>query len=179
MSTSSRNCRLRPDPNLTTRHGVLMAMYGCGVFLTGDSGTGKSELALRLIRRGHALVADDAPAFECHANRWIGRASDALHGRLQLRGIGVINVPSLLGPAAIQASTPVDLLIELTRTPETDARPLSGSRPRSFEFLGTTLPGWSIPVETAPASPELIETAVLAAGLHRKAAETTGAATWN
>ncbi len=85
----------------------------------------------------------------------------------------------MVGPAAMRASTPVDLLLELNRPPETDARPLSGSRPRSFEFLGTTLPGWSIPVDAAPASAELIGTAVLAAGLHRKAAETTGAATWN
>jgi len=150
---------------LTTRHGVLMAMYGRGVLLTGDSGTGKSELALQLIRRGHALVADDAPEFEPDGNHWTGRSSVALRGLLQLRGVGVIDVPALLGDHAIRDAIRVDLLIHLTRVPDTDARPLDGSAPAQVEFLGQPLPQWSIPVDTAPASPELIELAVRSAGL--------------
>ena len=156
-----------------------MAMYGCGVFLTGDSGTGKSELALRLIRRGHALVADDTPEFKREEGRWVGRAPVALQGRLQLRGLGVIDVPSLFGPSAIKESVTVDLLIALTRQPDTQAHTLGGSDPIRLDFLDSVVPGWSLPVDRAPACPEWVETAVLAAGLDSTRERLPERSTWN
>ena len=101
-------------------------MSGSGVLLTGDSGTGKSELALQLVRRGHALVADDAPELSVESGRLIGRSSCALEGKLQLRGVGVVNLEALHGPDALQSRSTVDLIIQLSRRAETDARPLAG-----------------------------------------------------
>lgn len=135
-------------------------MSGSGVLLTGDSGTGKSELALQLVRRGHALVADDAPELSIESGRLIGRSSRALAGKLQLRGVGVVNLEALHGPDALQPRSTVDLIIQLSRRAEADARPLSGSQPGRTTLLGIPLPCWTVPVDRAPASPELIELAV-------------------
>lgn len=137
-----------------------MAMRGYGVLLTGESGTGKSELALQLVRRGHSLVSDDAPELVVEAGRLVGRSSYALAGKLQLRGLGVIDLKKLMPREALQASTGVDLVVSLSRSADTDARPLEGSPPQYCELLGIRLPCWILPVDQAPASPELVELAV-------------------
>ncbi len=124
-----------------------------------DSGTGKSELALQLVRRGHALVADDAPELTVDQGRVIGRSSYALAGKLQLRGLGVLDLGERLGSDALKSSAPIELIIALSRQAETDPRPLEGSRPGQQILLGVRLPCWTIPVDRAPASPELIELA--------------------
>jgi HPr kinase/phosphorylase len=94
-------------------HGVLIDVGGVGVLLVGPSGAGKSECALELIARGHRLVADDAVDLAREGDRVIGRAAPAIGPHLEIRGLGILNVVDLYGPAAFTESAAVDLVCRL------------------------------------------------------------------
>lgn len=97
-----------------TVHGVFMKMYGQGVLIKGQSGYGKSELALGLIHRGHALIADDAPEFYCKENgEIIGVCPDLLKNFLHVRELGVLNIRALFGDNAIIESCPLSMMVNL------------------------------------------------------------------
>lgn len=94
-------------------HGVLLSIFGKGVLIRGESGIGKSEIALELILRGHQLVADDrVDCYQVH-NEIVGRAPDVLEGLLEIRGVGVIDVARMYGANATMNKTKVDLVIQL------------------------------------------------------------------
>ena len=100
-------------PRLTT-HGVLVEIYGEGVLLMGDSGIGKSETALELIKRGHRLVADDAVEIKkTHRSHLVGTAPEIIRYYMELRGIGVINVRHIYGVGAVKPSTGIDLVVKM------------------------------------------------------------------
>ena len=102
----------------TTLHGVFLSVYGLGVLLTGPSGVGKSELALDLITRGHALVADDAVDFRrIAAGVLVGSCSPLLAGYMEARGLGVLDIARCHGPRAVKAQERLDLIIRLDDTP--------------------------------------------------------------
>ncbi len=111
-----------------TLHGVLMEVYSIGVLITGESGSGKSELALELITRGHRLVADDAPEFTLIAPDVIdGTCPEMLQDLLEVRGLGVLNVREMFGHTAVKPSKYLRLIIHLqaargrrARTPALD-----------------------------------------------------------
>lgn len=89
-----------------------------GVLILGSAGIGKSELALDLVSRGHALVADDSPVFTQQADgRWLGRCPFPLQDLLEVRGLGILNIRCLFGEQAICAEHPLDLVIRLEETP--------------------------------------------------------------
>jgi len=95
-----------------------------GVLIIGEAGIGKSELALDLVSRGHALVADDSPVFRRQADgRWLGRCAYPLQDFLEVRGLGILNVRRLFGAQAICAEHPLDLVIRLEETPSPPASP--------------------------------------------------------
>lgn len=97
-----------------TLHGVYMEVLGLGVLLTGESGIGKSELALDLINRGHTLIADDAPSFHLSAHdAVIGTCPPVLQDFLEVRGIGILNVRAMFGDTAIRDSKRLRLIIRL------------------------------------------------------------------
>lgn len=97
-----------------TRHGVLMEVYGEGMLIMGDSGVGKSETAVELIKRGHRLVADDAVELrKITAQRISGTSPDNIRHFLELRGIGIINARRIFGMGAIKSSVDVDLIVNL------------------------------------------------------------------
>ena len=108
-----------------TRHGVLMEVYGEGVLLIGDSGIGKSEAAVELLKRGHRLIADDAVEIKRVAvNSLVGTAPELIRNYIELRGIGIINVAKPFGIGAIKADTETNL--RLTSSPGTPMRTMTG-----------------------------------------------------
>jgi len=109
-----------------TLHGVFMEVYSIGVLLTGESGSGKSELALELITRGHRLVADDAPEFTNVAPDILdGTCPDLLQDLLEVRGLGVLNVREMFGDTAVKRNKYLRLIVHLERQdPERDPKPV-------------------------------------------------------
>ncbi len=96
------------------RHGVLLDVYGVGVFLSGKSGVGKSEAALELVKRGHMLVADDVVDIcKVSEDRLIGTCPEAIRHLMEIRGIGLIDVQAMFGVSAVTNSKTIDLIIEL------------------------------------------------------------------
>ncbi|MBS4960911.1 MAG: HPr(Ser) kinase/phosphatase [Clostridiales bacterium] len=97
-----------------TIHGVLVDIYGEGILITGDSGVGKSETALELIKRGHRLVADDAVEIKRVSHKeLIGTSPEMIRHFIELRGIGIIDVKELFGVGAVKESQSIDLIIRL------------------------------------------------------------------
>lgn len=99
-----------------TLHGVFMEIYSIGVLVTGESGSGKSELALELVTRGHRLVADDAPEFTQIAPDVLdGTCPDLLQDMLELRGLGVLNIRQMFGDTAVKRNKYLRLIVHLSR----------------------------------------------------------------
>ena len=97
-----------------TRHGVLIEVYGEGILIVGESGVGKSETAIELVKRGRRLVADDAVEIRKTSNRTlVGSSPDNIRHFLELRGIGIINTRRLFGMGAVKVSEKIDLIVEL------------------------------------------------------------------
>ena len=130
-----------------TIHGVLVEVYGEGVLLTGDSGIGKSETALELIKRGHRLIADDAVEIRrITRDRLIGSAPEMIRYYMELRGIGVINVRHIYGVGAVKPSSGIDLVIQMEPWVEGKAYDRLGLTEESETILGVKLPKVTIPV---------------------------------
>jgi HPr kinase/phosphorylase len=141
-------------------HGVLMAVFSRGALIRGASGTGKSELALELISRGHRLVADDAVRITRRGDELFGGAPELTAGMLGLDALGLVSVADVFGEEALQTEVKVDLCIDLTRESK-EGYPdlLSDIRPVE-EFFGVQVPLVRLDVTRRPASPVIIETAV-------------------
>jgi HPr kinase/phosphorylase len=127
----------------TTLHGVFLSACGLGVLLTGHSGVGKSELALDLITRGHALVADDAVLFtRISPEVVVGTADPLLSGFMEARGLGLVDIGRSFGAQAIRAQERLDLIIRLDDAPLTrltGEERLHGRR-TEMQVLGTVVP---------------------------------------
>jgi len=109
-----------------TLHGVFMEIYSIGVLITGESGSGKSELALELVTRGHRLVADDAPEFTQIAPDVLdGTCPELLQDLLELRGLGVLNIRQMFGDTAVKRNKYLRLIVHLTR-PHLEPQPGAG-----------------------------------------------------
>ena len=133
-------------PRITT-HGVLVEVYGEGVLLMGDSGIGKSETALELIKRGHRLIADDAVDIKrISKDELIGSAPELIRYYMELRGIGVINVRHIYGVGAVKPETSIDLVVKMERWEEGKAYDRLGLSSETYDILGVTLPQVTIPV---------------------------------
>ena len=133
-------------PRLTT-HGVLVEIYGEGVLLTGDSGIGKSETALELIKRGHRLVADDAVEIKLVGrDTLLGTAPAIIRYYMELRGIGVINVRHIYGIGAVKPETGIDLVVNMEPWQQGKAYDRLGLTDEYEEILGVKLPKVTIPV---------------------------------
>ncbi len=132
-----------------TRHGVLMEVYGEGLLLTGESGMGKSETAVELLKRGHRLIADDAVEIrKISANTLIGSAPAVVRNFVELRGIGIINVANIFGMGAIKAENQIDLVVNIVPWNSHDSYDRLG-----MEVQYTELMGVKIPINTIPITP--------------------------
>ena len=131
----------------TTVHGVLVEIYGEGVLLTGDSGIGKSETALELIKRGHRLIADDAVEIKkVGRDRLVGDAPEMIRYYMELRGIGVVNVRRIYGIGAVKPESGIDLVVHLEPWEEGKAYDRLGLSSESEVILGVEIPRVTIPV---------------------------------
>ncbi len=129
-------------------HGVLVDIYGVGVLIKGESGIGKSETALELVKRGHRLVADDIIYVKkIDEQELIGYAPEKLRYFLELRGIGIINVRSLFGAGAIKDNSPIQIIITMEHWEETKNYDRLGMKNNYTEFLDVKIPEIIIPVK--------------------------------
>lgn len=147
-------------------HGVYMDIFGVGVFLTGNSGIGKSEIALGLISRGHRLVADDSAEFYLRntqgAPEVIGKCHEILKNFLEVRGLGIINIKEMFGENAIRDNVILQLVIHLTDLSDEDIKNsdrLHGMHSKTT-ILETEVARVVIPVAAGRNLSVLIETAV-------------------
>lgn len=133
-------------PRLTT-HGVLVEVYGEGVLLMGDSGIGKSETALELIKRGHRLIADDAVEIKrISREQLIGSAPEMIRYYMELRGIGIINVRHIYGVGAVKPEANIDLVVEMEHWDANKVYDRLGLINEQISFMGVSLPKVTIPI---------------------------------
>jgi len=145
-------------------HGVFVVVESLGVLLRGAAGSGKSELALELIQRGHALVADDAPAFHLDQDgQVIGHCPALLRDFLEIRGLGVLNIRRLFGDAAIVDEHRLDFIITLvgdaTTATDPEQRHLAGCM-ATERILGRTIPGLTLAIPPGRHPATLVETSI-------------------
>ena len=130
-----------------TRHGVLMEIYGEGVLLIGESGIGKSETAVELIKRGHRLIADDAVEIKrVSSSTLIGSAPPLIRNYIELRGIGIINVANLYGAGAVKDSVSIDLVVDIVPWDTRQVYDRLGLEDHYYELLDIQIPLNTIPV---------------------------------
>ncbi len=130
-----------------TRHGVLMEVYGEGILLTGESGMGKSEAAVELVKRGHRLIADDAVEIrKISEKKLIGTAPEVIRNYVEMRGIGIINVAKLFGMGAIKAENQIDLVVDIVPWNNTQVYDRIGMEQQMTELLGVQVPKYTIPI---------------------------------
>ena len=144
-----------------TRHGGLLDIYGEGVLITGDSGVGKSETAIELIKRGHRLVADDAVDIRRVADQLLGKAPELIRHYIELRGIGVVDVQQLLGMSAVKPESQVDLVIHLERWREDKFYDRFGLDEERVNILGVEIPIVTIPVQPGRNLATIVEVAAM------------------
>ena len=131
-----------------TRHGVLVEVYGEGLLLLGDSGVGKSETAIELVKRGHRLIADDAVEIKrVSAKRLVGEAPAIIRHYVELRGIGIVDVRRLFGMGAVKNSEGIDLVINLEPWVQGKMYDRLGLDSQTMEILGIEVPSITIPVK--------------------------------
>lgn len=128
-------------------HGVLVDVYGEGLLITGESGIGKSEAALELIKRGHRLVADDVVDVRKVSDQTlIGSAPDVTKNMIELRGIGIVDVKAMYGVQSIKATQNIDLVIQLSEWNRQEEYDRLGVEERFTEILGNKIVCHNIPI---------------------------------
>ena len=145
-----------------TLHGVLVEVYGEGVLLMGDSGIGKSETALELIKRGHRLIADDAVEIKrIDRNTLLASAPELIRYYMELRGIGGINVRHIYGVGAVKPEGGIDLVVRMEPWVEGKAYDRLGLTDESEEILGVSLPLVTVPVRPGRNLAVIVELAAM------------------
>lgn len=144
----------------TAIHAVLMEIYGTGVLFLGESGIGKSEISLDLIRKGHRLIADDRVDIINVRGSLIGTCPEAIRGMMEVRGIGIINVERMFGVNALSDKTNIKLVIHLVPFKREEPLERIGMKTDSYEILGEKIPLIKLPVSAARSMSEIVETAV-------------------
>lgn len=145
-----------------TRHGVLVEVYGEGCLLTGDSGVGKSETAIELIKRGHRLVADDAVEIRRTAQTTLyGQSPENIRHFIELRGIGIINARKLFGMGAIKLQEKIDMVINLEQWDSSKVYDRMGLDNEYMKILGVEVPTLTIPVKPGRNLAVIIEVAAM------------------
>ena len=131
-----------------TRHGVLVEVYGEGVLILGDSGVGKSETAIELVKRGHRLIADDAVEIRRVSNKsLVGTSPENIRHFVELRGIGIINARRLFGMGAVKTTEKIDMVVNLEHWDPNKTYDRMGIENEYTTILGNKVPSLTIPVK--------------------------------
>ncbi|MBP1558560.1 MAG: HPr(Ser) kinase/phosphatase [Oscillospiraceae bacterium] len=145
-----------------TRHGVLVEVYGEGILLLGDSGVGKSETAIELVKRGHRLIADDAVEIRRVSNKTlVGSSPENIRHFLELRGVGIINVRRLFGMGAIKMTEKIDMIIQLEPWDQSKVYDRMGMDNEYTNILDLQIPSTTIPVRPGRNLAIIIEVAAM------------------
>jgi len=147
----------------TTVHGVFMDVMGLGILLTGASGVGKSEVALELLTRGHHLIADDAPEFAAEVpGMLVGRSPEMLKDHMEVRGLGILNIRQLFGPATVVASKRLRLIIHFKRVAGEDLSQIDRLQQEqdTQSILDVPIPRVTLPVTPGRNLAVMVEVAV-------------------
>ncbi len=153
------NVQLAPR---VTRHGVFVEVYGEGILLLGESGVGKSETAIELIKRGHRLVADDAVEIrKVSTKTLVGSAPDNIRHFIELRGIGIINARRIFGMGSVKLTEKIDLVINMEQWDPNKIYDRMGIDSETTEILGLMVPSITIPVKPGRNLAIIIEVAAM------------------
>ncbi len=145
-----------------TRHGVFVEVYGEGVLILGDSGVGKSETALELIKRGHRLIADDAVEIRNVSHkRLVGSAPENIRHFIELRGVGVVNARRLFGVGSVKVSDKIDMVIQLEPWDPQKTYDRLGLESETLDILGVKVPFSVVPVTPGRNISIIIEAAAM------------------
>lgn len=145
-----------------TRHGVFVEVYGEGILLVGDSGVGKSETAIELVKRGHRLIADDAVEIRRVSSKTlVGSAPDNIRHFIELRGIGIVNARRLFGIGAVKVTEKIDMVIQLEQWDSEKVYDRMGLDNEYTNILGNTVPMMTIPVKPGRNLAIIIEVAAM------------------
>ena len=132
---------------MISRHGVLMEIYGEGLLLIGESGMGKSEAAVELVKRGHRLIADDAVEIrKVSGSCLMGTAPELIRNYVELRGIGIINVAKLFGMGAVKQENEINLVVKVVPWNTKEVYNRLGVDGEYMDILGVKVPMYTIPV---------------------------------
>jgi len=145
-----------------TQHGVLVDVYGEGILLLGESGVGKSETAIELVKRGHRLIADDAVEIRRVSSKsLVGTAPDNIRHFIELRGIGIINASRIFGAGAVKLTEKIDLVIKMEPWDVNKAYDRMGLENQTTEILDLKIPSLTIPVKPGRNLAVIIEVAAM------------------
>lgn len=145
-----------------TRHGVLVEVYGEGVLITGESGAGKSEAAIELIKRGHRLIADDAVEIrKINDNTLLGNSPSNIRHFVELRGIGIIDARRIFGMGAVKPNEKIEMVIQLEAWDSTKAYDRLGLDNEYANILGVKVPTMTVPITPGRNLAVIVETAAM------------------
>ena len=145
-----------------TRHGVLVEVYGEGMLLIGDSGVGKSETAIELVKRGHRLIADDAVEIRKVSNKTlVGTSPENIRHFVEVRGVGIINARRLFGMGAVKLTEKIDLVVNMEQWDSSKTYDRMGMDNELIEILGIRVPIVTIPVKPGRNLAIIIEVAAM------------------
>ncbi len=145
-----------------TRHGVLVEVYGEGVLITGESGAGKSEAAIELIKRGHRLIADDAVEIRKISDKTLmGNSPSNIRHFVELRGIGIIDARRIFGMGAVKPSEKIDMVIQLEAWDSTKAYDRLGLDNEYARILDVKVPAITVPITPGRNLAVIVETAAM------------------
>lgn len=144
-----------------TRHGVLVEVYGEGILILGDSGVGKSETAVELVKRGHRLVADDAVEIRHIGTRLVGSAPELIRHYIELRGIGVVDIQQLFGMSAVREDQDINLVVNLEQWNDQVFYDRLGTHEEFTTILDMKIPAITIPIKPGRNLAIIVEVAAM------------------
>ncbi|MBQ5747002.1 MAG: HPr(Ser) kinase/phosphatase, partial [Clostridia bacterium] len=156
---SSLSVKLAP---MISQHGVFVEVYGEGILITGDSGIGKSEAAIELVKRGHRLVADDSVEIRRVSDKTlVGSAPEIIRHYIELRGIGIVDVRRIFGMGAVKNTEKIDLIINLELWDKDKFYDRFGLETEYTDIMGLQIPSITVPVKPGRNLAVIIEIAAM------------------